>query len=361
MIRINNTQYVHFLEQADALRCSGMLCDAIISVKNQIFRAHRLVLACASRRLAEQLALGGDDGPVHCTLELFSPRTFKQVLDFTYRRALEVTRNDLQLLLRAAEVLEMQPLAEQCRKHLAIIHYKSSEVDRGGKESGKISQLKLKGGAAQDEKLGESVGEECDTIIIGDISDHGKTPDSLQPLVKKARPSSSSVTQFDRVSVISTHTGNGATFSCPWTFPSTLKSVTTLGRVAEYSGFIPFHPLQHPDQSIIPYPFSSTSQRILPLLSPHFQSSVMAYSDLNSAYVRGLYAGSTGTGSIIKQGLLKRKKTQERAFQTSQPRSVIIFLLIHSVRSLKQTHLESPNLLSCSSCLHSGLTHCCLG
>lgn len=359
MIRINNTQYVHFLEQADALRRSGMMCDVIISVKNQIFRAHRLVLACASRRLAEQLALGGDDGPVRCTLELFSPRTFKQVLDFTYRRALEVTRNDLQLLLRAAEVLEMHLLEEQCRKHLEMIHYKSSEVNRAGKESGKTLEQKLRGGAAQDEKLGESVGEECDSIIIEDISDHGKTPDSPQPLVKKARPSSSSVTQFDRVSVISTHTGSGSTFSCPWTFPSTLKSVTPLGRVAEYSSFIPFHPLQHPDQSVTPYPFSSTSQRTLPLLSPHFQSSVMAYLDLNSGdYTRGLYAGSMGTGSIIKQGLLKRKKTQDRAFQTSQSRSVIIFFLIHSLRSLKQTHLESPNLLSCSL---SFLAHCCLG
>uniref|UniRef100_A0A3B4G1H7 BTB domain-containing protein n=2 Tax=Haplochromini TaxID=319058 RepID=A0A3B4G1H7_9CICH len=118
MIRINNTQYFHFLEQADALRRSGSLCDAIISVKSQTFRAHRLVLACASRTLAQQLARGDIDSPVCCTLEYFSPHTFQQVLDFTYTQALEVSVDDLQLLLKAAQLLEMQPLEDQCRKQL---------------------------------------------------------------------------------------------------------------------------------------------------------------------------------------------------------------------------------------------------
>uniref|UniRef100_A0A3B5JWI1 Zinc finger and BTB domain containing 48 n=1 Tax=Takifugu rubripes TaxID=31033 RepID=A0A3B5JWI1_TAKRU len=232
--QINNTQYVHFLEQADALRRSGMMCDAVISVRNQIFRAHRLVLACASRRLAEKLALGGNEGPVRCTLESFSPRTFKQVLDFTYKQALEVTLDDLQLLLRAAEVLEIQPLEEQCRTQLEIIHCKNGEVDRTREGSGKISEQKLREGPVQDEKLGPSVGEESDSIVIEDNSpvDPVKTPDSPQPPMKKARTPSSSVTQFDRVSVISRHAGSSA-------------------RVADYTGFIPFHPVQHHDQSAV--------------------------------------------------------------------------------------------------------------
>lgn len=328
MIRINNTQYVHFLERADALRRSGMMCDAVISVRNQIFRAHRLVLACASRRLAEKLALGGDEGPVRCTLESFSPRTFKQVLDFTYKQALEVTRDDLQLLLRAAEVLEMQPLEEQCRTQLEIIHCKNGEVDGTGEGSGKISEQKLREGPVQDEKLGQSVGEESNIII--EDSSPVKTPDSPQPPMKKARTPSPSVTQVERVSVISRHTGSSATFSCPWTFPSSLKTVTTLKRVADYTGFIPFHPVQHPDQSAVPY-FSSNTPHVLPLLGPHFQSSVVAYSDLNPAYARGFYARSEGIESIIKQGLLKRKA---RSFQSSESRSVATFLFSHSLHYL---------------------------
>lgn len=332
MIRINNTQYVHFLEQADALRRSGMMCDAVISVRNQIFRAHRLVLACASRRLAEKLALGGDEGPVRCTLESFSPRTFKQVLDFTYKQALEVTRDDLQLLLRAAEVLEMQPLEEQCRTQLEMIHCKNGEVDGTGEGSGKITEQRLREGPVPDEKLGPSVGEESDSIIIEDSSpvDPVKTPDSPQPPMKKARTPSSTVSQFDRVSVISRHAGGSATFAYPWTLPSSLKTVTTLKTVADYTGLIPFHPVQYPDQSTGPYS-SSTTPHILPLLRPHFQRSVVAYSDLNSAYTRGFYASSEGIESIIKQGLLKR---MGRSLQSSESRSVATFLFSHSLHYL---------------------------
>lgn len=331
MITITNTQYVHFLEQADALRRSGLLCDAIISVRNQVFRAHRLVLACVSRRLAKQLALGGNDGPVRYSLESVSPRTFKQVLDFAYTRELEVTRDDLQLLLMAAEVLEMRLLEEQCRTQLENIHYKSSEV---GEESGKQTEQKLRGGPAPGEKLGETVGEVCDSIVIEDISpsDPAKTPNSPQPSLKKARSPTSSATPFDRVSVISRHAGSSTSFSAPWTFPITWKSTNTLRSLGDYSGLFPFPHLQQADQSAMPYLFSSSTQHVLPLRGSHFQSSAMAYSDLN--YTQGFYVGSMGIGSRIKQGLLKRKKSQERTFQTSEPRSVCAVLTIHFVNSL---------------------------
>lgn len=316
MIRINNTQYVHFLEQADALRRSGQLCDATISVRNQIFRAHRLVLACASRRLAEQLALGGGD---RCTLESFSPRTFKQVLDFAYTRALEVTRDDLQLLLRAAEVLEMQPLEEQCRKQLESIHDENSEVGEAGEESGTQSEQKPRGGPHRHEEVGEALSEACDSIVVEDISpsDPAGTPDSPQPPGKKARPPLAA--PFDRVSVISRHPGSAAPFSSPWIFPSTWKSVSTLRRLADYSGFFPFHPLQPLDQSTIAYPipYTSTTQHGLPLLGSHLQSPAVAFSD----YARALHTGSAGIESIIKQGLQKRKKALEKG---SRSRSVMI-------------------------------------
>lgn len=316
MITINNTQYVHFLEQADALRRSGLLCDAIISVSNQVFRAHRLVLACVSRRLAKQLALEGSEGLVRCSLESVSPRTFKQVLDFAYTRELEVSRDDLQLLLRAAELLEMWPLEEQCRTQLEGMQPECSEV---GEESGKQTEQKLTRSPVQGEKLAETAGEACDSTGVSP-SDPAKSPHSPEGSAKKARAPSSAAAPFDRVSVISRHAGSSTSFSSPWTFPSTWKSAGTLRRLADISGFIPFPPLQQTDQSAMPYLFSST-QHVLPLLGSHFQSSAVAYSDLN--YTRGLYARSTGIGSRIKQGLLKRKKSQERSFPSSEPRSVL--------------------------------------
>lgn len=322
MITISNTQYVHFLEQADALRRAGLLCDTVISVRNQVFRAHRLVLACVSRRLAKQLALEEGDGPVRCSLESVSPRTFKQVLDFAYTRELEVTRDDLQPLLKAAEVLEMQPLEEQCRTQLESTRDRSS---RGGEEGGKHRKQKLKRGPVEGQKPGETLGEVCGGAVIGDTSP-SETPGSPQPSVKKARLPSSPAAPCDRVSVISRHTGSGPSYSSSWAFPSTWKSAGALRRLADYSGFVPFHPLQQADPSAVPYHFSSGAQHVLPLLGSRFQSSAAAFSDLS--YARGLYAGSTGTRSRIKQGPAKSKKGQEGTFQTSEQRSVSV-LIIH--------------------------------
>uniref|UniRef100_A0A3P8V7J8 Zinc finger and BTB domain containing 32 n=1 Tax=Cynoglossus semilaevis TaxID=244447 RepID=A0A3P8V7J8_CYNSE len=122
--------YPHFLEQADALRRSGTLCDVIISVKSHTFKAHRLVLACASRRLAQQLSKDDIDSPSCCTLEHFSPHTFQQILDFTYNHTLEVPEEDLCLLLRAAQLLDMQLLADQCRKQLDTLNQRDRGDDR---------------------------------------------------------------------------------------------------------------------------------------------------------------------------------------------------------------------------------------
>lgn len=336
MIRINNTQYFHFLQQADALRRSGSLCDAIISVKSQTFRAHRLVLACASRKLAQQLAVGDTDSPVHCTLEYFSPHTFQQVLDFTYTQTLEVSVDDLHLLLRAAQLLEMHPLEDQCRKQLDNLHYRGQSKRREiiyvkeEKESPEQTDQKLKERPVRDEKPGEAsptVDEACNSIVVENISpsDSAKSPNSLQPSRKKPRLPPASATPYNRDSVITRPASSSTSFSSPWTFPTMWNSVSTLRRLAEnYSNVVAVHPLQSPNQSALAYPFSFTTPHMFPLLGSHFQSSVMGYSDFHSGYTQKLYAGSTGIGNIIKQGLLKRKKPSQRAFtrtfQTSEPR-----------------------------------------
>lgn len=335
MVRINNTQYFHFLQQADALRHSGSLCDAIISVRSQTFRAHRLVLACASRWLAQQLAVGDTDSPVHCTLEYFSPHTFQQVLDFTYTQSLEVSEDDLHLLLRAAKLLEMQPLEEQCQKQLDNLHCSEESKRReiiyviDEKESAETRGQKPKGRPVQHEKLRDTCppeDETCNTFVTENIppSDPTKSPDSPQPPRKKQRlPPGSEIPH--RESVITRPPGSSDSFSSAWSFSNMWNSMSTLRQLAQnYSNLVAVHPLQSPDQSAVAYPFSFTTPYMFPLFGSHCQSSVMGYSDFHSGYIPNLYAGSTGAGNIIKQGLLKRKKPSQRAFtrtfQVSQPR-----------------------------------------
>lgn len=330
MIRINNTEYVHFLQQADALRRSGSLCDALISVKSQTFRAHRLVLACASRRLAQQLALGDLNDPVHCTLECFSPHTFQQVLDFTYTQTLEVSVDDLHLLLRAAQLLEMQPLEDQCRKQLHKLHCSAREEDekreiihlKEEKESPEQTEQKLNESPIGKEKLGEASTrvEPCNSIVMENISNAAKDSNGAQSPRKKARVSPES-----RESVITWPADSRTPLSSPWAFPNMWKSVRTLRQLAEnYPSLVPVHPLQSPNQSSLTHPFSFTTPHMFPLFGPHFQSSAMGCSDFHSRYMQSLYAGPTGIRDIIKHGPLKRKKSRQRAFtvafQPSQPR-----------------------------------------
>ncbi|XP_034553483.1 zinc finger and BTB domain-containing protein 16-A [Notolabrus celidotus] len=306
MIRINNTQYFHFLEQADALRRSGSLCDAVISVKSQTFQAHRLVLACASRRLAQLLARGDTDSPVHCTLEYFSPHTFQQVLDFTYTQTLEVSEEDLHLLLRAAQLLEMQLLQEQCWEQLDNLpcrDIKEEFSDVKEEESGE--DPKPKGSPVGEKKLRKEsllMEEEGRSIITENSSPSDPTEhhNSHRSSIKKPKVSPVS---YVRDSVIIRPDPSSSSFSPPWTFPANMwGSVSTLRHIAEYAA----HPLQPQNQ------FTLFPPHLLPLLGSHFQSSVMGYSAFHPGYTQNLRPVSRGVGSIIKQGLLKRKKSNHR-------------------------------------------------
>lgn len=341
MIRINNTQYFHFLQQADALRRSGLFCDAIISVKSQTFRAHRLVLACASRTLAQQLAQGDTDRPVHCTLEYFLPRTFQQVLDFTYTQTLEVSVDDLQLLLRAAQLLEMQPLEDQCQKQLDALDDREADKRRviadvkEEKESEEETDQKNKGNVVREEKLKETSPprkEDSNSNVTKTLPlpDSTKSRNSSPSPRMKPRLFPMPAMPYNRDSVITRPVTSASSFSSPWTFPTNMwNSVSTLKRIAEnYSNLIAAHPLQSPNQSSVAYPISFSPPHMFPLMGSHFQtpghSSAMGYSSFHPRYTQNLYAGSTGMGSIIKQGLLKRKKPNQRAFtgtvQTSELR-----------------------------------------
>lgn len=330
MIRINNTQYFHFLEQADALRRSGSLCDAIISVKSHTFRAHRLVLACASRTLAQQLARGDRDSPVHCTLEYFSPHTFQQVLDFTYTQALEVSVDDLQLLLKAAQLLEMQPLEDQCRKQLDALdcrakgQEKSEEIIgvKEKKESAEGKDQNRKGSPThEDKQLKKSlpVEEAAENLSPCTPKNH------ISPSSPRKKPKLSPIPEpfHNRDSAVSKPATSNSSFSYPWTFSSNMwDSVSTLRRIAEnYSSLLAAHPT---NQSSIAYPYSLSSPHMFPLLGSHFQTPgqnpIVGYSGFHPRYTQSIYSAPTRMGSIIKQSLLKRKRSSQRVFtRTAQP------------------------------------------
>ncbi|CAL8261166.1 unnamed protein product [Boreogadus saida] len=135
MIRLEPPHPSPLLVRADALRHAGSLCDVVFSLEGQTFGAHCLVLACTSPTLAPRLLQGGPaDRPLRCTLDFCSPRTFQQVLDYSYGQALAVPPADLGPLRTAAGLLGMRPLEEQCRGLLGSLDYRAAEVRRALEE-----------------------------------------------------------------------------------------------------------------------------------------------------------------------------------------------------------------------------------
>ncbi|MEQ2209364.1 hypothetical protein XENOCAPTIV_029088 [Xenoophorus captivus] len=341
MIRINNTQYFHFLQQADVLRRSGTLCDAIISVQSHTFQAHRLVLACASRALAQHLAKGDADSPAHCTLEYFSPHTFQQVLDFTYTQALEVPVKDLQQLLRAAQLLEMQQLEDQCRKQLRSL--KDREKDENGeavqlteeKKSGEEKDQKQKGRPVLENKVQKTSSEEKSSvdIVMENVSptDSIDIPNNQKSPRRKARLFPMSAALCNRDSVITRPNASNSSFSSAWAFPSNMwdsgNHLNTLRRIAEnYSNFISAHPLPSSNQTSVVYPFPLSSPHMFPLLSSHFhtplQNTALGYSRFHPhPYAQNLCTETPRMSSMVKNGLLKRKKLSQSS-QAGETRHV---------------------------------------
>ncbi|XP_056142149.1 zinc finger and BTB domain-containing protein 16 [Lampris incognitus] len=328
MIRINNTQYCHFLQQADALRHSGSLCDAIISVKSQTFRAHRLVLACASRRLAQQLIQTDKESPLHCSLELSSPHTFQQVLDFAYTQALEVPVDDLHLLLRAAQLLEMQVLEDQCQQQLDTLDLRASEKG----EMRKVAELSeaIETTAEEDRE-----GRECPVQIeaannshvrnespLPDTAEGNSSPPARQ---KTGKVSGTSATPCTRDSVITSLSTSYSSLSSPWALPmNKWYPVNSLWMAQNYSNLMATQSLQS-SQQMVAHPFPLSASHVYPLLASSFpspvHSSVVGYTNLHHSLTQRLFTESREMGGIVKQGRLKRKNATCEALIGSIPAS----------------------------------------
>ncbi|KAI4879294.1 hypothetical protein NFI96_002867 [Prochilodus magdalenae] len=105
------------LQKANQMRLSGTLCDVVIMVDSQEFHAHRTVLACVSKMFEILFHRNSQ----HYTLDFLSPKTFQQILEYAYTATLQAKLEDLDDLLYAAEILEIEYLEEQCLKILETI------------------------------------------------------------------------------------------------------------------------------------------------------------------------------------------------------------------------------------------------
>ncbi|XP_029027278.1 zinc finger and BTB domain-containing protein 16-A isoform X2 [Betta splendens] len=119
----NPTHPSTLLQRANQMRLSGTLCDVIITVDGQEFPAHRTVLACTSK----MFEILFHRSSLRYALDFLSPKTFQQILEYAYTASLQATAEDLDDLLYAAEILEIEYLEEQCLKVLETIQTEETE------------------------------------------------------------------------------------------------------------------------------------------------------------------------------------------------------------------------------------------
>ncbi|XP_028834863.1 zinc finger and BTB domain-containing protein 16 isoform X2 [Denticeps clupeoides] len=280
MVRVQNPSHSSLLRWANKLRLTGTLCDTLVVVEGQVFQAHGLVLACASRKLEQSLvAERSSDLPHRCTLSDLSPRTFQQVLEYVYTGAVEVPRGELRELLTAAQVLEMDHLVKQCQVLL-----KDEEVT--------TCPSPFRGSRTHDSDS-ESFGP--------------KETATCNLLLKKPRPHPPSAeAQPSRESVI---TGSAPEGLCSASrgqkvqWPSQAASRKFLLNCGELMAIQPIHP---PHQ-VVPYPYPCPSP-VYPFsyhpLSPQLHSTLVGYTGLLHPYQHFLQAGSRLLGHDRKQGML---------------------------------------------------------
>ncbi|XP_077140415.1 zinc finger and BTB domain-containing protein 34 [Ranitomeya variabilis] len=120
------------LSQLNELRLQGKLCDIIVHIQGQPFRAHKAVLAASSPYFRDHSALSTMSGLTISVIK--NPNVFEQLLSFCYTGRMSVQLKDVVSFLTAASFLQMQCVIDKCTQILESIHSKINVVEVGGED-----------------------------------------------------------------------------------------------------------------------------------------------------------------------------------------------------------------------------------
>ncbi|XP_062399527.1 zinc finger and BTB domain-containing protein 34 [Sardina pilchardus] len=110
------------LSQLNELRLQGKLCDIVVHIQGQPFRAHKAVLAASSPYFRDHSALGTMSGLSISVIK--SPEVFEQLLAFCYTGRMALRLRDIVSFLTAASFLQMQAVIDKCTQILESLHSK---------------------------------------------------------------------------------------------------------------------------------------------------------------------------------------------------------------------------------------------
>lgn len=115
------------LSHLNQLRVQGRLCDIVVNVQGQSFRAHKVVLAASSPYFRDHMSLS-QMSTVSLSV-IRNPTVFEQLLSFCYTGRLCLQLADIISYLTAASFLQMQHIIDRCTQILEGIHLKISLAD----------------------------------------------------------------------------------------------------------------------------------------------------------------------------------------------------------------------------------------
>ena len=110
------------LAKMSEMRDSGILTDVSLKVGEQIFKAHRVVLAASSDYFSAMFAAGmkeSFDELIELKDSSVTPDSLKTILDAVYKSELKVTEENVFEILEAADHLQMMSIIEQCSKFVS--------------------------------------------------------------------------------------------------------------------------------------------------------------------------------------------------------------------------------------------------
>ncbi|XP_078677731.1 kelch-like protein 9 [Branchiostoma floridae x Branchiostoma belcheri] len=112
----------HVVNNLDAWRRSGALCDVVLEVGDQTFPAHSVALASFSGRLKQMFETADDyrEVPYHISLDetRMSFSAMSAILDFMYTSELRITFSNVMEIMGACDELIVPAIIEKCRDFL---------------------------------------------------------------------------------------------------------------------------------------------------------------------------------------------------------------------------------------------------
>ncbi|KAM4721391.1 zinc finger and BTB domain-containing protein 37 [Rhinophrynus dorsalis] len=115
------------LSHLNQLRMQGRLCDIVVNVQGQSFRAHKVVLAASSPYFRDHMSLNEMSAVSLSVIK--NPGVFEQLLTFCYTGRICLQIADIISYLTAASFLQMQHIIDKCTQVLEGIHLKISSPE----------------------------------------------------------------------------------------------------------------------------------------------------------------------------------------------------------------------------------------